>query len=141
MVDLWPDGIEHISVKPPVAILREQGTLLGKKTSNIVEGGVVSVAAPESNRFEHIFYLASKALDYRYELLRISHSIDMYPLDINPDEDVYLELPFEIRQQIENLAVDSEDSFMEILKAIFATEKVRKIIGAIMSLSSAGIQI
>ena len=40
MTDLWPDDIEHTSVKAPVTILREQGTFLGRKTSNLVEGEI-----------------------------------------------------------------------------------------------------
>ena len=40
--DLWPDDIAVTSLQVPVTILRQQATLLGEKTKNLVEGEVSS---------------------------------------------------------------------------------------------------
>ena len=44
MVDLWPKDISEISIKSPVAILREQASLLGQKTKGLVTAEVKSVS-------------------------------------------------------------------------------------------------
>jgi hypothetical protein len=141
MIDLWPDDIEHTSVKPPVAILKEQGTLLGRKTSNLVEGVVHIVAHDSQEHFEYNFYLRGRALDYHYRLLKISHPVDLYPLDIETDRDVLGELPAGMKDEYDILIADSEDRFIEILRAIFATKKVRRVIEAIIAQSSVGIEV
>ena len=147
MIDLWPDDIEQTILKAPVTILKEQGVLLGRKTHNIVEGEVPTMST--SNGFEFTFYLYGPALDYRYRLLTISHSVDLYPVGVRIDKALYEELSKRelskaiTSKQLEEiydgsgvkLVADSEDIFMEILKAIFATEKVRKVIGAIIAQS------
>lgn len=151
MVDLWPDGIEYTSIKAPVTILKEQGALLGRKTGNIVEGladrtepiGIGRRGLPD-DRFKFTFYLSAPAINYGYELLTISHSVDLYPVEITVGEELYAELPGELRSSLiadrsgVKLIADSEDEFIEILKGIFATEKVRKVIGAIMAQSGVG---
>jgi hypothetical protein len=153
VIDLWPDDIEHTTLKAPVTILKEQGVLLGRKTDNIVEGEVVSTAVSTYPRvtegFEFTFYLYGPALSYRYKLLTISHSDDLYPVGVRIDKALYQELSKRelskmiASKQIEliddgsgfKLVADSEDIFVEILKAIFATEKVKKVIGAIIAQS------
>jgi hypothetical protein len=139
MIDLWPDNISSPTIKKaPVTILREQGTLLGRKTSNLVEGEIRLEAPPTPDHFRYVFYLAAPALgDYRYRLLEILHSADLYKLWITVDESILKELPAEILNKSADgnskLVSDSEEEFMKILKAIFATEKVRRVIGAIMA--------
>lgn len=43
MVDLWPADIGEPNIRTPVSILREQASLLGEKTNNIVEGQVAEI--------------------------------------------------------------------------------------------------
>lgn len=147
--DLWPDDIQSLKysdLRPPVAILKEQGTLLGRKTDNLVEGEVVRVPGdflPEYKYdFAYIFYLVAPALsDYRYKLLDILHSVDFYPLLIGTGDDVLGELPAEMEKgKYDRLVADSQDRFIEILRAIFATKKVRRVIEAIIAQSGVGIE-
>lgn len=143
MIDLWPDDISYTSVKAPVTILKEQGALLGRKTGSLVEGVIGSRRLTISqDYFEYIFYLVAPALgNYRYELLEISHSVDLYPLHIETDRDVLEELPAEMKDEDDTLTADSEDRFIEILRTIFATKKVRRVIEAIIAQSSVGIEV
>ena len=139
MTDLWPDDIPtYTNLKPPVAILKEQGALLGGKTSNLVEG-VVNTASSSDGAFSASFLILGTAINYSYKLLSMSHSIDMYPLTITTDGDILEKLPAEMKDKDDKLVADSEAKFMEILKAIFATQKVRKVIEAIIALSGVGI--
>jgi hypothetical protein len=148
VIDLWPDDIEHTTLKAPVTILKEQGALLARKTGNIVGGladrtQLIARGSPD-DRFRYSFYLSAPAINYVYQLLKISHSDDLYPVEITAGEELYAELPDELRSKLIDdgsgvkLIADSEDKFMEILKAIFATEKVRKVIGAIIAQSGVG---
>ncbi len=141
--DLWPDNISlNTSLKAPVTILREQGTLLGRKMNNLVEGVISEVSddyrdavSEEKDYFTYRFYIAAPALgDYRYRLLTISHSIDLYPLDITVDRSVLEELPDDVEpNDMDDLVVGSQEEFIEILRAIFATKKVRRVIEAIIA--------
>ncbi len=141
MIDLWPDDIkDNTSVRAPVTILKEQGVLLGKRTSNIVEGLVAQSALTSQDHFVYNFLIFAPVLgNYSYQLLRISHSIDFYPLEIEADESVLEELPPETKDEGGKLVADSQDRFIEILRAIFATERVRRVIGAILAQSSVSI--
>ena len=143
MTDLWPDDIEHTSVKAPVTILREQGTLLGRKTSNLVEGEITVGSRSDipSESFSYIFYFVAPALGgYRYRLLEILHSAVLYPLLITMDSDIFAELLADMGKAAATrtpytMAANSEDSFMEILRKIFATKKVKRVIEAIIAQS------
>jgi hypothetical protein len=143
MIDLWPDDITTRTslLKPPMTILKEQGTLLGRKTRNIVEGLVVKTPHITSQDFGYTFYLVGPALgDYRYRLLAISFPVSIYPVMIGTDEDIFGELPAEMKAEENTLVADSEEEFMEILRAIFATQKVRQVIGAIIAQSGVDIE-
>ena len=99
MHDLWPEDIGPIpESKGPVIILREQASLLGKKTNNLVEAEVVQLepSRPEppivavqiepsmfETRFNYAFLIVAPPLNnYRYKLFTISHGIDAYPVTI-----------------------------------------------------------
>lgn len=141
--DLWPDYISsQTSVKAPVTILKEQGALLGEKTSNLVEGQVAQPGDPyeREDRFFHVLYIVGPALsNYRYQLLTVSHPIDLYPLWLDIDESILEELDLhEYIQYDENERawfVDTQDKFIGTLRMIFATKKVRRVIEAIVAQS------
>lgn len=76
--DLWGD-IAPSAVRTPASILREQASLLGSKTKNIIEGQVETHTL--GGEFRHTFNLVVPALDnYSYELFQISHGVEMYPV-------------------------------------------------------------
>ena len=69
--DLWPEeiDIEKLpSIITPISILKEQASLLGQKTKNIVEAEVKSTDAGNS-QISVTFNLVAPALNkYRYQL-------------------------------------------------------------------------
>ncbi len=73
MMDLWPQNLESLApARAPVTILREQASLLGRKTKNLLEGEIVQVTpykAEEDAEFVYRFNIMAPALgDYRYGL-------------------------------------------------------------------------
>ena len=78
IVDLWGQ-FEPAESSSPLTILRGQAALLGDKTKHVVEARVDATAA--GGKFVHSFRLVVPALDhYQYELFRVSHAIDLYPV-------------------------------------------------------------
>ena len=145
--DLWPEKLESAKIRPPVAILKEQASLLGKKTKNVVEGRVASISDIGSDNIEYAFFLAAPALgDYRYRLFTMNHDIRMYPLIITIEHETYQEVNPEKPEQESVQAMlwrtrnqvkaDNEAEFLALLKKIFAATKTRQIIAAILAQST-----
>src|SRR5229473_2311676 len=77
-VDLWGDLIAE-PVRTPVTILKEQATLLGSKTNQMVLAEVKTEV--EEGEFVHAFELVVPFLEYyRYRLFTVQHSITLYPV-------------------------------------------------------------
>src|SRR4051794_32436351 len=80
--NLWGDltGIDN-GPQPPVAILREQATILSTATKGLVTA-VVTPTNP-SGRIGYSFALRATALnDYTVELLAIRHTEILYPVQV-----------------------------------------------------------
>ncbi len=135
MIDLWPEKIGKVpDIKAPVSILKEQATLLGKRTKNVVEARVTTYEVPsvaEQQMIHYRFLITSPILNYRYELFRMWHKVDLYPVTIQPGE----EIMGEISPGEKELTAYSEDEFVETLKKIFAAQKTVKVINSLLALS------
>jgi len=149
MHDLWPDNIETIDTKSPVAILQEQAALLGQKTKNLVKAQVIRGKQPSIDdiklatsfsklpslaepTFVYDFLITAPPLDfYTYRAFTIQHSIDLYPVRIWADQDIRVEIAPESTKRIIEAA--SEAEFIYILGQILATEKIRRVIGALLA--------
>jgi len=81
--DLWGNIATEELVRTPVSILREQATLLGKKTGNVLEARVETFRLNEGWLGHRLLLVAPSLDDYTYELLKFSHPIQIYP--VNPD--------------------------------------------------------
>ena len=79
--DFWGD-IASEGQRTPLAILREQASLLGTKTKNLVEA-TVDTSVDARGRFVHRFTLVVPSLSsYKYELFRIEHGVAIYPITV-----------------------------------------------------------
>jgi len=146
--DLWPEELESAKIRPPVAILKEQASLLGQKTKNVVEGAVSEVfTADEEKTMEYSFNLVAPALGgYRYRLFTMSHDIRMYPLIITMDGEIFQEVNPEkpekesvqdmLMRNKNQVKAGNEAEFLALLKKIFAATKTRQIIAAILAQST-----
>src|SRR5437870_5758314 len=121
--DLWPEDFGIPDQVPPIVILREQATLLSQKTKNIIKGHV-ETNANKDGRFLHEFQLSATALDnYKYTLFYVEQPPSLYPIMI------YLGAPGESN----GTRCDSEENFLAVLREIFASERTRKIIQALLA--------
>ncbi len=164
MENLWPENLTVTKTKAPVTVLREQASLLGEATQNIVEANVFPIR-DSNTEFRYAFHIVAPPLgNYQYKLFTICHGIDMYPVTICPDEDIIKEvrtvLPKQNAHVLEDiikevctfppkqnehvllknqatLVAGSEAEFIEILKAIFHSKRTVNIIQAIVAQTTA----
>jgi hypothetical protein len=119
--DLWPDDIAVVGdLKPPLVILREQASLLGSKTNNLVEGRVVTNPA-QSGYFRHSFIVDSPALAYTYTLFHVSHPPELYPALITDDNGNSIG------------EAGNKEAFVEQLKKALSSDKTKRIITALIA--------
>lgn len=83
MTDLWGAIEPPGAVRTPVSILKEQATLLGKKTNQMLRGHVRTW--PDEPYVHHAFNVRVPSLDdYSYELFVVSHpATELYPVTYN----------------------------------------------------------
>ncbi len=150
--DLWPqDLLAESQIPGPVAILREQAALLGRKTRNLIEADVTKVAlAPYSNPFDkcdeevaarfgraglgpryafnYAFDLVAPALgDFRYRLFLVHHDVPQYPTMFDLDSEFIKELGF-ISGSSGFVEAANEGEFVSILREILRSRRTREVI-------------
>lgn len=113
--DFWGD-IAPSAVRTPVTILRQQATLLGAKTKDLIEATVFTESGRGS--FRHLFDLVVPGLDnYTYNLFAIDHGIDLHPVTVlNRDQ-----------------KFETEAEFTNWLRAELSSDKTRKVIGNLLA--------
>lgn len=120
--DLWPESFGSLEVETPLQILRKQASLVGTKTSNLLEGTVSRIVDAEGD-FQLSFYLVAPALDnYRYKLLSVWHGMGLYPvstMNVNPP-----------------LKFKNAEEFKEYLRSTFASKETLNIIRSLIVQSS-----
>lgn len=123
-VDLWPSDLGVSDVITPVTVLREQASLLGKKTKNLIEGKV-ELSESGGNKFVYVLYLVAPALkNYRYRLLRVEYPVEFYPVTI----------VFDAHNKGGYTAKDYDD-FVKKLGEVLSHEKTKAVIKGLLSQS------
>ncbi|HGJ66429.1 TPA: hypothetical protein ENS27_13785 [bacterium] len=138
-IDLWPDKIAiDEKIITPVTILRQQASLLSDKTQNVLEGEVEDVKnTSEPYDFHYAFYIIAPNLNnYRYRLLDIFYNISpLYPLRVELETDIYKEISPKFKSQKRTIGATSEKDFLDLLKEIFNSKKVLRVISVLLSQS------
>ena len=120
-ISLWPtDFGEQLDVLTPLAILRQQGAVLGEQTKNIVVGRVHTLS--EGDTFVQRFSVHCPPLGYQTDLIMVKHGIDLYPATVVIANE---QGPFEDAGNPEELKT--------LLKKVFARPKTRKIIASLLA--------
>lgn len=126
--NLWPEDIAVTDAVAPVSILKEQASLLGQRTKNLVEGQVsrsLDIDSFGEDKFSYDFDVVAPALNrYRYRLFSISHGIDFYPLFVGSAV-----------LNSNRFQINNEDEFLSALEKIFSSEKTKSIIGSLIAQS------
>jgi hypothetical protein len=142
MIDLWPNELSTVDQRSPLTILKEQASLLGEKTQNIViavleDAPLVGSWLPKNYPFKYGFLLTCPALShYRFRLFSIAYDIDIYPVRFHLDSDVAEEIIEETHVELGmngNLQASNEEEFIEILRRIFSSRKTVRVIRALLS--------
>lgn len=155
MENLWPEDIGGATHRTPLTILKEQASLLGQRTKNIVTAEVQRLAVNTLYAFNYRFYIVGPALEnYHYGLFALSFDTRLYPAVLTLDTDVAAELRQEaslefyqdkevnptLARSENNIQVESEEELGHVLKLIFAAQKTRQVISAILSQSLANVE-
>jgi hypothetical protein len=121
--DFWGE-VGPTDVRTPIALLREQASLLGKKTNYLVEARVDTDVLGDS--FRHRFSLIVPSLDnYSYQLLSIQNGINPYPVSVpRTNRDSY---------RSEDQELNTEEEFAEWLRAKLSSAETKKIIGNLLA--------
>ena len=116
-LDLWPEDIGDTKIVPPVAILREQATLLGRKTNQLVRARVTTHG--EGDWLTHTFILSAPAIDYGLQLFEIQHTIELYPLSFTWEG---------VAKQIE-----TPDKFVDHLKVVLGSSSTKRKVHSLLA--------
>jgi hypothetical protein len=124
--NLWGTLPGTDEIKPPIKILREQATVLGDLTNNVLEGRVRTIT--EGEHIVNLLDIVAPALQgYTFTVLEIKHGIEFYPLwyksiVTNGGPASYKEC-------------SNEEAFLANLKAILSSHEIRKVIASLMAQS------
>ena len=123
--DLWPqDLVQDATIRTPVAVLREQAAFLGEHTKKVITAEVTSTSSGDYQSFVHSLRLIAAALgNYRYELLKVSHSLLLYPVMLTGEK-------FAPRR------CANESELRVALGDVFTSDDTRKIINALIAQSN-----
>jgi len=135
MDNLWPEDIfdNSIKIRPPVQILKEQASIFNERSKKIVVAEVVSVHITDASKFGFMFKIKAPALNnYSFSLFYVIHKIELYPVSLTIDEEFYKGNGGELKK--DSMASD-EQEFNAILRDVFTSQKLKKIISAILAQS------
>jgi hypothetical protein len=121
--NLWGDlPVGDARMMTPMTVLKEQANLLDERTNGVLLCRVYVLA--KSPNIELDMDVIAPALDsYRYTLLRVSHPVLLYPLEMT---DLTREKQF---------LCANEQEFRRDLRQILSSPEVHKVISALLSQS------
>jgi len=121
--NLWGSLEGFKIIKTPLLILREQAELLTQATQGILQGYIH--VKPEGGNNELSFYIIAKQQNqYKYEVLRITHGVKIYPVKVG--------------NLVESKGwknCENEAIFLGEIRSILSSQETRKIIESLLSQS------
>jgi hypothetical protein len=122
---LWGDLTQLPIPRTPKAILREQADILNHHTSAVVVAEVADES--DSSYLKCSLDLVAPTLNnYRYTVLAVRHKIEIYPCEV---------LPF--GSYSGSVTCESEPQFLETLRGVLGSSKVRAVIAGLLAQSTA----
>ncbi len=139
MANFFDDVIEETSVKPPIAVLKELAQELAQKTQGLLVGKVEQ--SNRSNDFSLEFYITAPSLNnYSYEVFRVKHNLNFYPLMLTKTADMGTGEGLAARAGLSSVVtgygadeVKNLEKFEEKLKIIFSSPEVKKVINGLLA--------
>jgi len=124
--NLWGEIPKKGSLRTPITILREQATVLGQATNNVLQGDVTTGRETFGSEFQMTLSIVAPALDnYRFSLLRVTHDLELFPVTV-----------YDLVNDTQYQCSD-EASFLHALKEILSSKSTHRIIDSLLSQSQA----
>ena len=119
---IFDDVIDEGSlVKPPIAVLKELAQGLEKRTQGLLVGKIEQTVYQDRS-FILDFYITAPSLNnYSYQVLKINHDIDFYPLKVTGSE---------INSSVQ---ANNQKELEDFLKFIISTPEVKKVINGLLA--------
>lgn len=119
--NIFDDVIEEITVKPPIAILKELAQILEKKTGGLLVGKVQQSVSKGGDFTLEFFIVAPSLNNYTHAIFELQHDLTLYPLAAS----TYYENG--VRQ------IQNQDELERLLKSIFSSSKVKPVINGLLA--------
>ncbi len=113
-----------LNLKTPTDLLNERAASLSAQTEGVVTGEVRDESEFRDGDVTATFYLVGEQINYRYLLFRLSYPANFYParLSFKP-------------LSSEPIEVAGESELAALLEQVFAAEKTREVVDAIIERS------
>lgn len=139
MDNLWPNFNEIQKIKTPKEILEEQGKMLPKLTNSLVYATIdpstifdTDFTVSTKYDFTYDFNIRGKDLEnYKFKLFTVGHNISIYPVRIRLEP----EIKKEIGLKNIDIVLETNNDFINILKQVLNSERLKYVIASIISLS------
>lgn len=139
--DLWPDDI-RVDVLTPLAILRTQEALLGKRTKGLIQAEITTANSEKGT--QHSLDLVTAALKYRERVLTAWHGREfIYPVRVaaetfKPKPKNFIEAltTTELTTLFEGSHVRTaatQDEFVALIREVFRSMEVRSLIQSLLA--------
>lgn len=143
MLSIWPEDIKQSVPESALTILKEHASELYTFTNYAASGVVNSQYNEYKNLFEVEFIISSKRFEnYAVKIFSVTYNETLWPVQINLENEIRAEI-FKEPESTKTKTSTSEnkiwckdkDEFINNLRVIFNTQRVRFIIQAIMAQS------
>lgn len=133
--NIWPDFELYTPSQSPASLLREAAAALAAKTDNLVGASVIRLEGQREGLFAYYMNIYSPALgNYKFRILTIEHELQMYPVTIYPDDAIGIELGYGLQDNWRRyVSAERQDEFNKELRKMFATIRVRQVVGALIT--------
>jgi len=118
---MWGSLEDTEIVRTPTAILRGQAEILGKVTKKLLEGEVDVSTTRGGTFYIDLDITVPNLENYSYTVLRVKHSMLIYPLEIGKTVDG------------KDYVCDNEEEFIGDLGTILSSKEMRTVISALLS--------
>lgn len=118
--NLWGEISLTPQLKPPVAVLKEQGDMLEHLTKGMLTGRIAR-QQDGNNTVLHFAIVAPALNNYTYTVLQVRHAVELYPAQI-----------YDTSNNRGWIACADETKFVTTLSEILQSEMVKKVISALM---------
>ncbi len=125
-LDFWPDLDTARPKVTPLSLMKQQAALLGKHTSNLLEGAVFT-SPGEGGTVLHRFIIRVPTLEYRYELFMVSQNmVDLYPVRV-------VSGPHQVPYHDDRPVLRTEEDFLQWLKTVLGSDITKRVLGSLLA--------